>query len=146
MAAIVRITGGHVSKKDHTKWSDEQFARVQKIFNLSDKRDANYLYLGTEVVDDDDLQFLLSLGLEPTIKTFKSIMQSTGWPQPSTPISTEIMSVYTAESFVCSVTDVLNLNDQCTDGLREYLKEGWRILAICPQPGQRRPDYILGKK
>lgn len=35
--------------------------------------------------------------------------------------------------------------DCCTDDLNNYLSEGWRILAICPQPDQRRPDYILGK-
>ena len=35
--------------------------------------------------------------------------------------------------------------DLCTDRLNVLLQEGWRILAICPQPDQRRPDYILGK-
>lgn len=25
------------------------------------------------------------------------------------------------------------------------LDAGWRILAVCPQPDQRRPDYILGR-
>ena len=36
-------------------------------------------------------------------------------------------------------------SDCCTDDLNDYLNDGWRILAICPQPDQRRPDYILGK-
>lgn len=35
--------------------------------------------------------------------------------------------------------------DLCTVELDRLLKEGWCILAICPQPDQRRPDYILGK-
>jgi hypothetical protein len=35
--------------------------------------------------------------------------------------------------------------DLCTDSLRGYLEDGWHILAICPQPKQRRPDYVLGK-
>ncbi len=35
--------------------------------------------------------------------------------------------------------------DLCTDELRRALDDGWQILAICPQPDQRRPDYILGK-
>lgn len=34
--------------------------------------------------------------------------------------------------------------DKCTEELQELLHEGWRILAVCPQPDQRRPDYILG--
>lgn len=36
--------------------------------------------------------------------------------------------------------------DCCTDHLQDQLSAGWRIIAICVQPDQRRPDYILGKK
>lgn len=35
--------------------------------------------------------------------------------------------------------------DACTDELNVFMKDGWRILAICPQPDQRRPDYVLGR-
>lgn len=35
--------------------------------------------------------------------------------------------------------------DCCTDNLQGMLDAGWRILAICPQPDQRRPDYVLGR-
>jgi len=35
--------------------------------------------------------------------------------------------------------------DCCTDELNLMLREGWQILAICVQPDQRRPDYVLGK-
>lgn len=35
--------------------------------------------------------------------------------------------------------------DLCTDKLQALLDEGWRILAVCVQPDQRRPDYILGR-
>lgn len=37
------------------------------------------------------------------------------------------------------------LEDSCTDRLQEALDNGWRIIAACPQPDSRRPDYILGK-
>lgn len=37
------------------------------------------------------------------------------------------------------------LEDGCTDALQELLDGGWRIIAACPQPDQRRPDYILGR-
>lgn len=43
-----------------------------------------------------------------------------------------------------SVTDVRVEADLCTDTLQDLLRDGWHILAICPQP-QRRPDYVLGK-
>lgn len=35
--------------------------------------------------------------------------------------------------------------DQCTDRINDLLQEGWKIIAVLPQHGQRRPDYILGK-
>lgn len=44
-----------------------------------------------------------------------------------------------------SVTETLLLESGCTDLLQSKLKDGWRILSICPQPDQRRPDYILGR-
>lgn len=45
---------------------------------------------------------------------------------------------------------LLNINklafatNYCTEELQRLLLQGWRILAVCPQPDQRRPDYILG--
>lgn len=35
--------------------------------------------------------------------------------------------------------------DCCTNQLQRELDNGWKILAICVQPDQRRPDYVLGK-
>lgn len=43
------------------------------------------------------------------------------------------------------VNEVLLLQDSCTDNLRDHLAQGWRIIAACPQPDQRRPDYVLGR-
>ena len=37
------------------------------------------------------------------------------------------------------------VEDYCTDQLQKELDSGWRIVAVCVQPNQRRPDYILGK-
>lgn len=44
-----------------------------------------------------------------------------------------------------AITEVEVLKDACTAELQRELEKGWRILAICPQPDQRRPDYIIGK-
>ena len=35
--------------------------------------------------------------------------------------------------------------DLCSSRLNEMLGEGWRIIAVCVQPDQRRPDYVLGR-
>ena len=44
-----------------------------------------------------------------------------------------------------NVDETLLMENACTDELQENLDNGWRILAVCPQP-QRRPDYVLGRK
>tara|TARA_R110000824_G_C15233132_1_gene679124 strand:- start:38918 stop:39460 length:543 start_codon:yes stop_codon:yes gene_type:complete len=41
--------------------------------------------------------------------------------------------------------DTLLMEDSCTDALQNELANGWRIIAVCPQPDQRRPDYVLGR-
>jgi hypothetical protein len=42
------------------------------------------------------------------------------------------------------IREVQVQEDCCTDMLQQQLTQGWRIIAVCPQPS-RRPDYILGK-
>jgi hypothetical protein len=44
-----------------------------------------------------------------------------------------------------AVNEVQVLYDYCTEDLQRFLTDGWRILAVCPQPTQRRPDYVLGR-
>lgn len=41
--------------------------------------------------------------------------------------------------------EVQLLENSCTDELQRSLDDGWRIIAACPQPDARRPDYILGR-
>jgi hypothetical protein len=57
----------------------------------------------------------------------------------------ERCSVHVPGFSLMEVREVKHENYYCTDSLAEDLAEGWRILAICPQPDQRRPDYILGR-
>lgn len=44
-----------------------------------------------------------------------------------------------------AIAETKLLENSCTDVLQEHLAEGWRIIAVQPQPDQRRPDYILGR-
>lgn len=41
--------------------------------------------------------------------------------------------------------EILLMEDACSDALQNELTKGWRIIAACPQPDQRRPDYVLGR-
>ncbi|NQY58398.1 hypothetical protein [Cognatishimia sp.] len=56
------------------------------------------------------------------------------------------VNVHVPGDRLLSISEVTYGNDMCTEELQEKLDEGWHILSICPQPDQRRPDYILGKK
>jgi hypothetical protein len=55
------------------------------------------------------------------------------------------VGVHISDLGLLNVKEVDVLYDPCTDELQTWLNEGWRILAICPQPDKRRPDYILGR-
>jgi len=46
---------------------------------------------------------------------------------------------------LASYNETLLLEDSCTDKLQDSLSVGWRLIAACPQPDNRRPDYILGR-
>lgn len=49
------------------------------------------------------------------------------------------------DAFLFKVNQTMLVADACSDYLQQQIKDGWRILTICPQPNQRRPDYILGR-
>jgi hypothetical protein len=57
----------------------------------------------------------------------------------------ERVNVHVPGHFLMTVDDVRVEENCCTEFLQDRLREGWRILAICPQPDQRRPDYVLGR-
>jgi hypothetical protein len=46
---------------------------------------------------------------------------------------------------LATYNETLLLSDSCTDALQDAMDKGWRIIAACPQPDARRPDYILGR-
>lgn len=43
------------------------------------------------------------------------------------------------------LNEFMALTSSCTDDLNKHIGLGWRVVAVCPQPDQRRPDYILGR-
>lgn len=64
--------------------------------------------------------------------------------QPGTVIN-QRCSVSVPGLGLLAIGEVMVRNDHCTEELQKDLENGWRILAICVQPDQRRPDYILGR-
>jgi hypothetical protein len=74
-----------------------------------------------------------------SVNTYSAV-KSSDIPQLNTQIH-----VATPGDTLAKYDQVQVMTDCCTESLQEELSNGWRILAICPQPDQRRPDYILGK-
>jgi len=61
------------------------------------------------------------------------------------PVMNERVNVSVPGFALMEIRELAVWPDACTDHLQDALNEGWHILAICPQPDQRRPDYILGR-
>ena len=61
------------------------------------------------------------------------------------PMNQRCNVVVAGNGVLLDIREVCVKYDACTDSLQRDLDDGWRILAICVQPDQRRPDYVLGK-
>lgn len=57
----------------------------------------------------------------------------------------EKCNVIVAGVSMLHIDEVIVVTNCCTESLQTELNQGWRILAICVQPDQRRPDYVLGR-
>ena len=55
------------------------------------------------------------------------------------------VNVHVGGGLIVTYNELLLKENCCTDELQECLTEGWRIIAVCVQPDQRRPDYVLGR-
>lgn len=57
----------------------------------------------------------------------------------------ERVHVHMPGQALSTYNEVLLQENCCSDELQGALDQGWRIIAACPQPDARRPDYILGR-
>ncbi len=66
---------------------------------------------------------------------------------PTGVVYNELVQVHMPGQALSTYNEVLLLEgeDSCSDNLQTHLNTGWRIIAACPQPDARRPDYILGR-
>ena len=57
----------------------------------------------------------------------------------------EKVNVHIGNLGLLHINQVGYCEDKCTEDLQNLLNQGWRILSVCPQSDQRRPDYIVGR-
>lgn len=60
-------------------------------------------------------------------------------------LNANAINVHLPSMDLLMINETLLLEDSCTDSLQKNLDDGWGIIACIPRPGQRRPDYILGR-
>lgn len=94
----------------------------------------------TELAVASDLNDVIAK-FETLVHKFESI---TSGPKSTTSYNSKC-EVHMPGNLMTMYNNVTYEEDMCTDALQRLLDDGWRIIAACPQPDQRRPDYILGR-
>lgn len=57
----------------------------------------------------------------------------------------EKVNVHVGGGLIVTYNELKLKENCCTDELQRLLNDGWRIISVCIQPDQRRPDYVLGR-
>lgn len=125
---------------------DEQKTKREiEYFNLSFH--ANLMDLGEDFFEflmknsDYNSDRILMFDVK-RVRTLKALIEE-GGKISLAPRDTIHVHIPSNELF--KVTKTKLLEDSCTDALQDDLDSGWGIIAVIPRPGQRRPDYILGR-
>lgn len=153
---------GKTSREDY----DKEAAKIKDIEFLAaapyDKEESNYHTLVSDVfvLDKDqvmqlvlaDVKFKIKQEIKVVLDITKEIIELAEKPLK---IMTESGIAGNTYNNKCEVhmpgnamafyNELLLKEDVCTDVLQGELNSGWRLIAVCPQPDQRRHDYILGR-
>lgn len=87
-----------------------------------------------------DMFKLIEAHTELMNKQFKQLSEF------STQTFNEKCGVPNYDGTMLRINQVMLLENCCSDELQETIAQGWRIIAVSPQPDQRRPDYIMGAR
>lgn len=136
--------------KYDAKVSPEQFERIRDAcvgtsfdpMMTADGQIERYWHEFIVDVDTIELDLLMLLLIKgPVLKP--GIENKEGFPRSSVVIN-KICNVAVPGNALAAIRSVEVMEDACTEQLGYHLSRGWCIIAVCPQPDTRRPDYILG--
>lgn len=91
---------------------------------------------------------------EPTVQNIQSLLNKIEEKTQQIDKTIDIMKqqtfnqkcdVHVGGGMLVTYNDLKLKENSCTDELQCELNNGWRIIAVCVQPDQRRPDYVLGR-
>ena len=155
---IARIEVELWAHRERFKADPVSFVKLQELFPNS-FIDPVSMYNADAIVElDVVLPVLAELGVEAKVKAFKNTLMVGLRDQIRTLEKDQrllrqqiaqdgmLVQIHIPNGGLFLVDEVNVLNDCCTDQLQGDLNEGWHILCVCPPNGQRRPDYIMGRK
>lgn len=96
---------------------------------------------GKTVVTDKEFELIQRLKIPVEVKHFKN----TYTPETIVADNGAKYHFHLPNIALMMFNKVTWLEDACTQDLQRHLDEGWRMVAVCPPNGVRRPDYILAK-
>ena len=106
---------------------------------------SNYWGYGNSyLVTEGDFVTLARYGVSYEVKSFKNGYWRGDPPSQGGSGGTHI-HVTVPNVGLLMIDEVAWEEDCCTDQLQSRLDDGWRIIAVCPPNGDRRPTYILGR-
>lgn len=104
-----------------------------------DKSYISFSASGDRLVTEEEAAWLRENGVEFTIKDFKNNYK------PTAQHGGAQYHYHLPNIGLLLIEEVTWLEDACTEELQRKLDDNYRIIAVCPPNGQRRPDYILGR-
>lgn len=87
----------------------------------------------------------IKLEIDDLPGTFKTVVEKNSTVNEIQNTYNNKCDVHMPGNMLASYNEVMLIEDSCSDVLQTHLTSGWRMIAACPQPDQRRPDYILGR-
>lgn len=166
MIAKVRFSGcyspAEVSQIQYTIVGDETDLRAAESQYSHEKKGDRTLKIGggytTFEVDVAKLFALGVVGWEVVEKTDRPLIEaltslaakvdalySRGPITHSEQLYNDKCNVHVPGLGLLLIDEVEVHESMCTEELQVQLNDGWRIIACCPQPDKRRPDYVLGR-
>ena len=129
------------------------------------KKDLDYVYIEKEnnLVDLEDFALKCIYGYrvtkcikseEPSVNNIKALLNKVEEKTNSINKTLDILhnqsfndktNVHVGGGLMVTYNDLMLKENCCTDELQSTINNGWRIIAVCVQSDQRRPDYILGR-
>lgn len=129
--------------------TEEEYEKLRNAVFCLPQSNKNIFGLHDLIIDVDGISALIELGVTPVIKQLKNTYSpskpSNGWTHIADNIKNSV-HVHIPNIGLLMIDEVMVLEDSCTDYLQNKLDDGWRIIAVCPPNGVRRPDYVLGRK